>query len=270
MLAGRPVVQIERRITMLRAGDDGASREVELLLLLEKALQVGPADPARLGDVRRRIGAARAALDQPEPAFLAYAAALGDLVAAGDPAVPLVAAELVVAALAADRYDAPIAARVRESVRAEHVDAFWERVVQLLGDAEPSAYLRAAAGRVDHLEQVSPLEWSPAARAALAHFVHPDEHEQQSDESAAVRSAVQRILDDPGDEEAARTILGGERRAAPLVREALENLVSGDLDKRDAEARLVELLRAILPDWIGFSPEDRREKKLEALRAAQA
>jgi len=266
VLAGRPASEIKNWLDRL-PGDEAAQAlyAVELLQAAEKNLASRPEARGELGWIRARLAAQRAALNQIEQAIPAYLIALEDLQAAKSPEAARVAVELLRVALLNERYDAQLAATLAEANPALDGRALWDGI---RGEIEqrlrPDEVDRAIAMLVA-LESDPPTSMPADTQEALQQMLQRARQVQLEADAALVRTALQRLRENPADEQARQMILELGPRATPAVCDALcEALQAGQPDANQVQ-QLHDLLKALMPQWPGFAPDAAVEEKLEAL-----
>lgn len=271
LLASKSVGEIESWVA--RLPDDAATRNqrrLELLLLAEKHAASEATDRARLGRIRAQIAEMRAQLAQPQAALDAYVAALDDLASADQPDALQVCVDLVLFALRSGGYDAALLRRLSERELPFDADAFWPILLAAFSrELEPRS-ADEVLGWLDRLAAEPPLSLSPAMQERLAQVRAAALRTRAEEDRAGVQLAIRRLADDPEDAEAAAQILALGKRAAPIVRDALAELLARSDPDPQQEAQLIGLLKQLVPTWPAYDPGAALEQKLEALKRLEA
>ncbi|MBU0618239.1 MAG: HEAT repeat domain-containing protein [Planctomycetes bacterium] len=268
VVASRPVDEIELWLDRL-PGDEATQRQhaVELLQAAEKNLDGKPEVRGELGRTRARLAAERAALGQVEQSISGYLMALQDLHAASSPEFPRAALELLRLALLEDRYDAQLAAVLADENPALDGAALWEGIREEIEQRlHPDEVDRAIAMLVA-LKTSPPASMPADTQAALEQILQRARQVRAEADTAVVSDALQKLHDNPDDEQALRTVLELGSRATPVVRDALRAALQVEPPDANHVQQLHDLLKALVPDWPGFAPDATSEEKLMALQA---
>ncbi|MEP0847761.1 MAG: HEAT repeat domain-containing protein [Phycisphaerae bacterium] len=271
LLASRSVAEIESWLA--RLPDDAETRNqrrLELLLLAEKHAAAEAIDRARLGRIRAQIAEMRAELAQPQAALDAYVAAADDLAAADQPDALQVCVDLVLFALRSGGYDAALVRRLSERELPFDADAFWPVLFAALSrELEPRS-AEQVLGWLDRLAVEPPLVISPPMQERLGQVRAAALRARAEQDREGVQLAIRRLAENPEDAEAAAQILALGKRAAPTVRDALAELLARSDPDPQQEARLIGLLKQLVPTWPAYQSSDALEQKLEALKRLEA
>lgn len=266
VIAGRPLSEIRSWLDRL-PGDEATRGQhaVELLQAAEKNLAARPETRDELGRIRASLAAERAALSQVEQAILTYLAALEDLHAANSPDASRVALELLRLALLNDRYDIQLAATLAAANPMLDGAALWEGVRgEIEQRLQPDEVDRAIAMLVAF--QTNPPASMPAdTQQALQQMLQRARQVRVEADAVLVKAALQRLRNEPDDEQARQTVLELGLRATPTVRDALREALQAEQPDTEQIQRLHDLLKALVPGWPGFAPDAAVQEKLKAL-----
>jgi len=260
VLAERPTPVIERWTERLPDDEARSRRALELLQLAESRLAGDPQRRAELGLLRARIARLRAELNQTDDALSTYLAALADLRTAGSPEAPRVAIELLRLALLADRY----ATELAETLSADNLGldgrAAWEAIRgEIESRLRPDTVERALA-------MLAAVRANPPAAMPADVDAQIQELLAQAQAMQQVVTAIERLRRDSGDAAAREQIVALGRAAIPTLRRLLNAAIDATPPGPDEERRLYELLKAVAPDWPGYTSDAAPEAKRRALQ----
>lgn len=252
-----------------------ARRLAELLTPLVAPPIAQQISPDQLAKTEWKLGIALRQLQRYDDAAIQLRAALDQLGGADQPDARLIAAELVGTLLDADRTGDAV-----DMIRA--LFARWPDADLVdLGDTLVS-HLEAKleAGEADLvLEATEPLMDDSTAPACVAMRLQIEDvrdeasAQQQTQSRETVRAALDEIQDiaDPDDPAVRKILALGNRAERPLIEIMRETIVRGGTDGDGvSEARALELLKRLRPDWPGYAPDATAEEKNAALNAVEA
>lgn len=271
LLAGRSPRDIESWIARLTdVPPMRQQRTLDLLGVAEKSLLASGAGRAELGLLHLRMADLRVALGRATEAIEAYLAAVDDLAAAQSGDCKRAAAELVKLAVFQETVDPRVAAAISLPAINMTAGAMWEILrpeieQRLKPESIESALLALKNVLADPL---MPLDAETFRRVdGLQQRALELRSEYDADR---VRGSLTRLRETPGDEPARAAILQLGERAAPALRAALRAILTAAQAEPKFEKTVYDLLKAIQPDWAGYSEEAGPAEKLKSLERPNA
>jgi len=268
VLSSRGPEEIEPWLARLPEEPAQARRRLDLLQLMERGLAGSHASASRerLGRVRWEIGRQREALEEPALALVAYQAALQDLLAAQAPGALDLAGELVRAGLRYGLYDADLLAALEPLRDRLEPARLWETVQSEADAAVRRNQVDRAVEMVAAFSNLSPAPLSGELAAAVQRKLEELQRLREQVVHATVQESLSALRARPGDEVARGVLLKLGLRAAPALRAALEAELAAEASDPAFERELLELLKALVPEWPGYDFSAGRTEKLAALR----
>ena len=270
ILEQRPADQILAWVERLPVnGALQGRRTQELLLIAERKLAADPSELETLGRTRARIAALQVTNDKLDEALASYQQAVTDLRAARSDAAQDAAFELLRLALFSERYDEGLAVFLATDPPAIDGARLWERLRPLIEERMKPELLALALRLLDQLQTTPPVEWSSDTREDIR---RTQQHATDLLAAAAreeVNAALVAMRADPQDAAARDRIMSLGKGAIPALRAALEaTLDSKPLDV-EAERRIHDLLKQLMPAWPGFAADAPLEEKRRVIAAIE-
>lgn len=269
ILDDRPAAEIESWVDRLPAGDTNTPRRsTELLTAAIGNATEEPARPEEFGRLRHRIALIRESLGQIDKAIESYTQAIVDFRSASSARLGEAAADFLRLLLVNRRYDAA-ASRLFQNTAdsAAFCEILMREAETRLTDDPATVELSIAMLEAFRAHPPAPL----SMEQELAIVAQADRAKKRLAELDARRvdRALEALRSNLDDAAARETILSlGPRAAAALCTE-LEKVLAVEPPSEHEERLLVELLRAILPEWPGFSPDDDLTTKRQILETAR-
>jgi len=266
LLENSPVEQITAWIERLPPnGSTRTAREIELLQLAERKLARASQRRADLGHVRARLAAARVTAGLLDDALRTYLEALDDLRAAGSPDATQAALDLLRLALRSGRYGPEVVAALGDDPEPVDPQWLWQQIRDDIKSRLRGETLTQAMDMLRAL-RAHPPAWLPTdARNELDGLLRRALQLEQEALRTRIDAALARLRDNPQDSVARQQIIALGPRAVPILRGRLLEVLSADPPDPQAERRLHDLLKAVVPGWPGFAPDAPLEQKRRAL-----
>lgn len=267
MLASHSGREIDAWIGKLpENGNSRPRRTLELLQLEERAYASNPAQREDLGLVRQRLGATREKLGAPVEAVDDYRRAVEDLRAVRSPRAVAATADLIRAAVLAEKYDDSILAPLHEPPLLD-ATAVWKALKTDLDAllARDPAGIDQACAVLSAIAATPPLSFDVKLRSEVDAAKRAARAQRATSDSGRVQSAINLLHSNADDVEARSTIERLGRRAAPCLQATLRSLVTAEGGDATFERLIHDLLKAVRPDWTGYSVTSERAAKLQAI-----
>ncbi|RMF83866.1 MAG: hypothetical protein D6744_03985, partial [Planctomycetota bacterium] len=268
ILASRPANEILAWTERLPVnGAVQRRRTLELLLMAERKLAAAnPPDAAALGRTRVRIAVLQLASDRLDDALATYQRAVRDLHAAQSPELQKVAVELTRISLLSNRFDDSLAKVLADCRPALNTDNLWKELRPAVEDRLKPQTLAQAQDILAALARAGDL-WSESTAADIQALAQHAAELHRRAVAEDVNAALVELRADPQNAAARERIVAHGREAAPALRAALESTLSAEPVDAEAERRIHDLLKQVLPDWPGFAADAPLETKRQALAA---
>ena len=266
IIATRPAAVIETWLQRL-PGDENTQRQhaIELLLAAEKQLSANPQARAELGRVRALLAARQAAQNQIEQAIATYLTALEDLHAGAAPEIPQVAVALLRLALINNRYDTQLATALAGGNPALDGAVLWEGIKTEIEQRMQPDQVDQAITMLAALETNPPTSMPADTQTAIQQMLEHARQVRSAADTALVQAALQKLSENPADEQARQSIINLGTRAIPAVRGTLQAALQAQAPNAEAIQKLHDLLKVLAPAWPGFAPDAPLEDKLKTL-----